>query len=743
MTGTSPSGGVTYAYQWYSVNGANPPVLLSGETAETYTVAGAELGNKLLVKVIASKSGYTNSAEVSSAETSAVAAADFTAPPTVTIDDETPTVGDTLTVGGDDADPSTGTTYSYQWFTVEGSDAPVEIDGATGTTYTVVAADLGLKILVKKTANKTGYTSATATSDETAAVAAADFTTPPTVTIDDTTPVVDEILTATASGEVPASTSYTYQWYSVTGDDDPVAISGATLSTYTVEAATVDDTIFVRVHAKKAGYSDAIGNSAETDAVIKADYSTGPQVSIDDDSPQVDQEVSAVLDTAAVPTAGSYAYQWFTVDGSNPAVEISGADEPTYTATAADLGLKLQVRVTANRAGYNDASDTSDETAAVAKADFSTGPQVSVDDSTPAVGDEVSAVLDTSAAPTADSYAYQWYTVDGSNPAVEISGATDDSYTVTGGDAGLSLKVKVTASKDGYNDASDTSDATSAVTTIDFTTGPQVSIDDTTPKVDQELSAVLDTASVPAGTYAYQWFTDNGVDPAVAISGATDDTYTVAAGDVGLTLKVRVTASKTGYNDATDTSDATSAVVKADFSGAPTATITGTPKVGVQLTANASGETPAGSGYTYQWKAGGSDIAGATSSTFTPGAAQDGAVITVVVTATKAGYNDTSDTSPGTDPVAKGDFSRRSDGDDHGHAEGWRGADGECLGRSACGQRLHVRVAGGQRRHRWCDQLDVHADHERGRQGHHRGGPGDEGWLQRQRAGHLGSDHDG
>jgi hypothetical protein len=749
VTATNPSTGVTYAYQWYTISGAGPEVAISGATASTYTAVVGDLGSKLLVKVIASKPGYISPAEVSSAETSAVAAADFTSPPTVTIDDTNPTVGDTLTAGGTDAAPSTGTTYSFQWFTVSGSEAPVAIDGATQSTYDVVGADEGKKILVKKTASKTGYNPVTATSDETSAVAAAEFTTPPAVTIDDTTPVVDEVLTATASGEVPGGSSYTYQWYTVHDSDPAVAIAGATQSTYKVGAATVGDTIFVRVHAKKTGYTDAIDDSPETAAVVKANFTTDPQVSISDISPSVDQEVSAVLNPDAAPAA-TYAYQWYTIDGSGPAVEISGATGEKYTATADDEGLALQVRVTASRAGYNDSSDTSDatapvaradfttpptvtindttpvvdqvltatasgevpaassytyqwytvhnsdaavaiagatqstytvgaatvgdkilvrvhakkaeyadaisdsaETSAVAKADFATGPQVAISDTTPQVGQEVTAVV-TGSTPIG-VYSYQWYTVSGSNPAVEISGATGDTYTVTAGDVGLALKVRVTASKTGYNDSSHTSAATSAVAKASFSSGPQVSIDDTTPTVGDEVSALLDSASVPAGTYAYQWYTVAGSSPAVPISGATADKYTVTAGDAGLVLQVKVTASKPGYNDASDTSDATSPVAKKNFTGTLVATIAGTPKVGVQLTANASGESPAGS-YTYQWKADGTNISGATSSTFTPGAGQVGKAITVTVTATKAGYNDASDTSDPTAAVVKGDF---------------------------------------------------------------------------------------
>ena len=653
VTGTSPSGGVTYAYQWYS---ASPSALISGATGSSYTVTGADLGKKLQVKVVASKPGYTSTTEVSSALTNTVAPADFTSPPTVTIDNTTPTFGDTLTASGTDAVPSAGTTYTYQWYTVTGGNAPVAINGATATTYQVAAGDVGKKIVVKKTANKTGYTSTTATSAETSAVLAANFTTPVTVTIDDNTPVVDETLTATATGEVPASTSYTYQWYQKDGGVE-TAISGATGSTYVVEAATVNDTIFVRVHAKKAGFNDSIGNSAETGTVIKANFSTGPQVSVSDLSPQVDQEVSAVLDTAAIPAAGSYAYQWYTISGTDSAVEIAGATADKYTATVDDLGLKLQVRVTAQKPGYDDAPDTSDATAGVAKADFSTDPAVSIDNTSPAVGDEVSAVLDTPAAPTPDSYAYQWYTVDGTDAAVPISGATGDKFTVTGDEADLALQVKVTASRTGYNDASGTSAETNDVTKINFTSGPVVTIDNSSPKVDDELTATVDTDSDPVGTYAFQWYSDDGVNPPVAITGATDDKYTVAAGDVDLTLSVKVTASKKGYNDASDTSDATSAVVKASFSGTLVAAITGTPKVGVQLTAGGSGLSPTPGGYTYQWKANDVDIASATSSTFTPTVAEQGDTITVTLTATKPGYNDSAaDTSDATSAVAKGDI---------------------------------------------------------------------------------------
>jgi hypothetical protein len=83
------------------------------------------------------------------------------------------------------------------------------------------------------------------------------------------------------------------------------------------------------------------------------------------------------------------------------------------------------------------------------------------------------------------------------------------------------------------------------------------------------------------------------------------------------------------------------------------AAITGTPTVGQVLTAGSTGVTgtPAPT-LTYQWKADGTNIAGATSSTFTLTSAQLGAVITVVVTATNGVGSAASAISSATTAVA-------------------------------------------------------------------------------------------
>jgi hypothetical protein len=83
----------------------------------------------------------------------------------------------------------------------------------------------------------------------------------------------------------------------------------------------------------------------------------------------------------------------------------------------------------------------------------------------------------------------------------------------------------------------------------------------------------------------------------------------------------------------------------------PVPTITGTVKVGSTLTAVPGTWGPAPVALTYQWKANGVVITGATAATHEVGAAQLGKTLTVTVTGTKAGYTTKSKISAATVPV--------------------------------------------------------------------------------------------
>ena len=132
---------------------------------------------------------------------------------------------------------------------------------------------------------------------------------------------------------------------------------------------------------------------------------------------------------------------------------------------------------------------------------------------------------------------------------------------------------------------------------------------------------------------------------AVAVTGATSSTYTVVAADVNKTVTVEVTGQLAGYNGASASAE-TDAVVKGDLTKG-IVTISGTAKVGVVLTATPGTWAPTGVSFTYQWLRNGTDIAGATSATYTPVSADQRKTLSVAVTGALTGYSSASSTSLG------------------------------------------------------------------------------------------------
>ena len=163
-----------------------------------------------------------------------------------------------------------------------------------------------------------------------------------------------------------------------------------------------------------------------------------------------------------------------------------------------------------------------------------------------------------------------------------------------------------------------------------------------TVQVDETLTAdttgVEDADGLTNVSYSYQWIRNDGNND-TNIVDATDVAYTLTDDDFGRTTKVRVTFTDDRGNAETLTSEATRAVAAApnrDATGKPT--IGGTPQVDQTLTADTSpiddqdGLTNVS--YGYQWLAGGSDIDGATGSSYELTSSEQGQTIKVRVTFT-------------------------------------------------------------------------------------------------------------
>ena len=174
--------------------------------------------------------------------------------PTIT---GTARVGETLTAsttGITDSDGLTNATFTYQWLADDAA-----ISGATGSTYMLVAADVGKAIKVQVSFSDDADNAESLTSAATAAVTAANSpaTGAPTIT---GTARVGETLTASTTGIADsdglAFATFTYQWIKLDSNLNDSDISGATSSTYTLVARDADTGIKVRV-----SFTDDRGNT--------------------------------------------------------------------------------------------------------------------------------------------------------------------------------------------------------------------------------------------------------------------------------------------------------------------------------------------------------------------------------------------------------------------------------------------------------------------------------------------------
>jgi hypothetical protein len=176
------------------------------------------------------------------------------------------------------------------------------------------------------------------------------------------------------------------------------------------------------------------------------------------------------------PTPDSFGYKWF-ADGN----EISGATSSTFTLTNAQVGTKITVEVTAKKAGYADASDTSDPTATVTGI-FDPGPTATIT-GTARIGSTLTAHRG-SVSPTPDKTSYRWF-ADGK----QITDATASTLKLTKSQVGKKITVRIYVAKAGYPTVNDLSEPTSVVSGL---TAKRLNLepDEDTVRVGQTVSPV-------------------------------------------------------------------------------------------------------------------------------------------------------------------------------------------------------------------------------------------------------------
>jgi hypothetical protein len=247
-------------------------------------------------------------------------------------------------------------------------------------------------------------------------------------------------------------------------------------------------------------------------------------------------------------------------------------------------------------------------------------------------------------------YGYQWQRDTGSGYA-DIAGATSAAYVLAGADVAASVRVRVTATNalgTGQVDANPVGPVVDAIpvnTVAPVITGGV--------QGGQTLTATVGTWSPAGSAYAFRWQRDSGSGFA-DVAGATAATYTTVPADVGARLRVAVTATN-AYGSTTATAAGVGPIGVATPVSTSTPTITGTARRGQPLVASAGAWNPAATSYAFRWQrdtgSGYADISGATSSSYTPAAADLAATLRVIVTATNA-FGTASATTAATAAVA-------------------------------------------------------------------------------------------
>ncbi|PUE10949.1 hypothetical protein B9Z51_00980 [Limnohabitans sp. T6-5] len=431
--------------------------------------------------------------------------------------------------------------------------------------------------------------------------------------------------------------SVSYQWQA-----NGQAVQGATGSTFKLGQDQVGKTISVTAsYTDGNGHRELVTSTSTTKVLNINDLPTG-SVTVNG-LVQQGQTLTVTHNLADLDGLGQVSYQWYSDQGA-----IAGATADVFTPTQDQVGQHLFVR-----ASYTDGFGKAESMFSA-----STAPVLNLNDA-PAGGVSIvgnawasqtlsvdlSGLSDADGLPPEGEFGYQWY----ANGEL-IEEATQATLDLTEDYVGQRISVEVNYLDDGDTEEVIASEATTEILPQDSPTEGSLTITGVAMQGQalHALEALQDDDGM--GPVSLQWLADGQ-----AIGGQTTDTLVLTQALVNKHISLNATYTDGHENLVSFTSAETALVANVNDAPTGSVTISGTAKQGLVLTANNTLADADGMGaVSYQWKANGVAIAGATGNTFKPLSAQVGQKISVTATYTDGFGTVESKTSLSTAAVVTG-----------------------------------------------------------------------------------------